>query len=156
MQNHTIRLFRTKPFTLCSQTAPREIPSLGGDSFSSKREKMHKKKIIKKNKGKGEQDPSNGCGFVRIRNHRWLREAKDMQKVVCLAIPAQGRSKGSVREQRHPWEARQCRGTLVLSRRGELQGLFSHPSPRGASIPLPVEMNLGSGARQHRHPITPP
>lgn len=53
MQNHTIRLFRTKPFTLCSQTAPREIPSLGGDSFSSKREKMHKKKIIKKIKGRG-------------------------------------------------------------------------------------------------------
>lgn len=69
----------------------------------------------KKKGGKGEQDPSNGHGFVRIRNHRPLQEAKDVQEVVCLAVPAQGRSKGSISEQRHPWEAWK-RGSAVTVR----------------------------------------
>lgn len=114
MQNHTVGLFRTKSFTSCSQTAPGEIHSLAGDSFSYKREKMHKY-VLKKKGGKGEQDPSNGRGFVRIRNHRPLREAKDVQEVVCLAVPARGRSKGSISEQRHPWEAWK-RGSAVTVR----------------------------------------
>jgi len=40
-----------------------------------------------------------------------------------------------------------CCDSLLLSRRGELQGLLTHPLSARNKL-LPVEMNLGSGARQ--------
>jgi len=116
-----------------------------------------------------EQEASNGCSFDRNRkkktkttgkgNHgtpiwKTKRPARDWLRP-WLATPAQGWSKRSIRQQSHPWEGlkqgRSC-NSLLLSKRGWATGTL-HPSvlrkERAQSILLPMETNLGSGARQH-------
>lgn len=118
---------------------------------------MHKH-ILKKG-----EEPSNGYSFVRNRekNHRKkktlntnLGNKRPARSWLWpwLAITAQG---WRIHEQSHLWEELKqgrCCNSLLLSKRGELQGLFTHLlSTRRVcrSILLPMETNLGSGARQH-------
>lgn len=89
-----------------------------------------------------EQEPSNGCSFVRNREKKNHRKRKPQNTNLgnkrpargwlwpWLAIPAQGWSKRSNSEQRHPREelkqGKYC-NSLLLSKTGKLHRLFTQP-----------------------------